>query len=44
MLAVSIIAFFGGIALFLFGITLMGDGLRQATLLRACFWALALLQ
>ena len=29
MLAVSIIAFFGGIALFLFGITLMGDGLNK---------------
>lgn len=29
MIAVSIIAFFGGIALFLFGITLMGDGLKK---------------
>ena len=29
MIAVSIIAFFGGIALFLFGITLMGDGLNK---------------
>ena len=29
MLAVSIIAVFGGIALFLFGITLMGDGLNK---------------
>ncbi|MBQ9060863.1 MAG: Na/Pi cotransporter family protein [Firmicutes bacterium] len=29
MIIVSIIAFFGGIALFLFGITLMGDGLKK---------------
>lgn len=29
MIAVSIIAFFGGIASFLFGITLMGDGLKK---------------
>ena len=29
VIVVSIIAFFGGIALFLFGITLMGDGLKK---------------
>ncbi|MBQ9015140.1 MAG: Na/Pi cotransporter family protein [Firmicutes bacterium] len=29
MIIVSVIAFFGGIALFLFGITLMGDGLKK---------------